>query len=72
VSKLERQAYEQRLKPDHPVHEQAKEAMRVYFRAVAEGKAKHWVEYLADGGVWNIHKLLNTHRLTGVPHAFQH
>jgi hypothetical protein len=41
VSKLERQAYEQRLKPDHPVHEQAKEATRVYFRSVAEGKAKH-------------------------------
>ncbi|KAJ6453773.1 hypothetical protein C8R45DRAFT_846902, partial [Mycena sanguinolenta] len=61
-SKLERVAYANRHTPDHPVHQQARAAAREYCRAIAVGKAQHWVKWLGglvDNQVWDVHKFLN-------------
>ncbi|KAJ7760951.1 hypothetical protein B0H16DRAFT_1312580, partial [Mycena metata] len=61
-AKLQRVAYAQRNKPDHPVHAEARTAVEKYVKEVTEGKARHWVEWqekLVGGQVWDVHRFLN-------------
>ncbi|KAF7354515.1 RNA-directed DNA polymerase from transposon X-element [Mycena venus] len=62
AGRLERIAYAQRHKPDHPAHAEAKAAMREYGEAVDKGKERHWVEWqekIIGSQIWDIHKFLN-------------
>jgi hypothetical protein len=55
-------AYKRHLTPEHPVHAQARKAAEMYSKAVADGKAHHWVEWqedLVDDQVWDVHRFLN-------------
>jgi endonuclease/exonuclease/phosphatase family metal-dependent hydrolase len=61
-AKLQRNAYHQRFKPEHPVHDMAKAAEKTYAKAIETEKARHWWEWLANLGqsnLWSAHKFIN-------------
>ncbi|KAJ7334321.1 hypothetical protein DFH08DRAFT_643839, partial [Mycena albidolilacea] len=61
-AKLQRTAYRNQFKPDHPAHELARAAEGRYAKAIEMEKARHWWEWLANLGqlsLWTAHRFIS-------------
>jgi hypothetical protein len=59
---LGRRSYTRKFRPAHPVHDEHKEAIKLYDRMLEHTKNQHWRDWLkhtTDPDIWTVHKFIS-------------